>query len=304
MRMPLITLSVGLLAACATVASPPAEPPPPAACVIQPDLFAAGPQRERTLADMDDAARAALVLSLPDCLESPEPEVRDGYAYEVLSSTLRGGNVAPDTVRTLKAELLSRLASEDAAGFRQPFAALALAEVARTDRIEPWMSESERSDLIAAADAYLAGLADYRGFIDGEGWRHGVAHMADLLMQLSLNPELTRAQGEAVLSAVTRKVGTADHAYVFGESERLAAPVLYLARRDFFTPEEWTAWFAGLWPADDPLRAAAYSSEPGLAKLHNLRAFSQAVYVSAMASENPVYEPAGAAALQLLASLP
>jgi hypothetical protein len=298
----LLVLSALLVSACAS--SPPA--PPASACTVPAGMAVMDDTWLETTRAMSAGEKAALVLSLPDCLESPDPAVRDGYAYETLSGLLRGEAVGPDTLRPLKAELLSRLArtGEDAGGFRGPFAALALAEVARTDRIAPWMDVAERSALIAAAHSYLAGLTDYRGFSDTEGWRHGVAHTADLLMQLSLNPDLTRPQAEAILAAIALKVGTPDHAYIFGESERLAAPVMYLAQRELFTGEEWTAWFTGLWPADDPLREVAYRSEAALARLHNLRAFSEAVYVSAVASHEDTYGPVGEAAFTLLNQLP
>lgn len=189
-------------------------------------------------------------------------------------------------------------------GFRGPFAALALAEVGRTDRIAPWMSEAERSELIAAASAYLAALTDYRGFSEADGWRHGVAHTADLLMQLSLNPQLTKPQAEAILAAIALKAGAPGHAYVFGESERLAAPVTYLAFKETFTADEWSAWFTSLWPPEDPARDTVFKSEASLARLHNLRAFAQSVYVNAMASDDARMKPVAGAALQFLKGLP
>ncbi|MFN3912795.1 DUF2785 domain-containing protein [Hyphomonas sp.] len=299
----LLFLSALLVNACAS--APPA-PPATSACTVPAGLAVMDGTWLETTRAMSADAKAALVLSLPDCLESPDPAVRDGYAYETLSGLLRGEAVGPDTLRPLKAELLSRLAraDEDPGGFRGPFAALALAEVARTDRIAPWMDEDERSALIAAAHLYLASLTDYRGFSDTEGWRHGIAHTADLLMQLSLNPHLTKPQAEAILSAIAVKAGTPDHAYVFGENERLAAPVMYLAQRDLFTAGEWESWFTGLWPAGDPLRESAYTSEAVLNRLHNLRAFAQSVYVSAVASHETAYAAVGGAALTMLNQLP
>lgn len=294
-----------LLGACAGVPAPVSQSvhtPCPAAAA----LAATGDERARgeAIRDMAQTDREALALALLPCLADPDPALRDGAAYTALSQMMRSELIGAGTVATLKAELLDMLAGDDPGGFARPFAALALAEVARTDRVSPWMTPEERSALIAAAHAYLAGLSDYRGFSDTEGWRHGVAHTADLLMQLSLNRQLTRPQADAILAAVALKAGPAEHAYVFGESERLAAPVMYLAQKDFFTEADWTAWFESLWPADDPSREDAYSSEAALAKLHNLRAFGQAVYVSAKASNEVTYEAVGKAAFALLNSLP
>ena len=299
-----------LLAACASVPAPagleaPTGPHTP--CEPAATLAAKGDEHARgeAVLDMDPAEREDLALALLPCLGDPDPVLRDGTAYAALSQMMRSQLIGLETVKGVMQETLDMAgAPEDAAGFARPFAMLTLAEVARTDRITPWMSPEARDSLIAAAHAYLAGLTDYRGFSDTEGWRHGVAHTADLLMQLSLNPQLTKPQAAAILSAIALKAGPTDHAYVFGESERLAAPVMYLARRGLFTEEEWTLWFEGLWPGGDPLRENAHGSEASLTKLHNLRAFAQAVYVSAKASNEATYEPVARGAFALLNSLP
>ena len=90
------------------------------------------------------------------------------------------------------ARLLDLLTADDASGdgFAQPFAALALAEVARVDRVAPIFTADERAVLVTAATNYVRSVRDYRGFDDVQGWRHGVAHGADFLMQLVLNGEL------------------------------------------------------------------------------------------------------------------
>jgi Protein of unknown function (DUF2785) len=302
--------SLLLIAACssAPVTASRIEPAPKAApCAPAASLAALGDERARSEAilDMDPAAREELALALTACLGDPDPALRDGVAYTALSQMLRTQLVSIGTVMDLEADLRARLAQPaDPNGFEAPFAALVLSEVARTDRITPWMGPEQRDQLIAATHAYLETLADYRGFSDGEGWRHGVAHAADILMQLSLNPQLTKPQAEALLAAIAVKVGTPDHAYVFGESERLAAPVTYLAFKETFTAEEWSAWFAGLLPPGDPLREEAYTSEAALTKLHNLRAFAQSVYINAMASNDDRMKPVAGAAFEFLNQLP
>ena len=299
-----------LASACAT--SPAAAPEmtsaaAPVPCVPAANLAAIGDERARSEAilAMDPAAREDLARALTGCLGDPDPEIRDGVAYTALSQMLRTQLVSIQTVMDLEADLRARLVRPaDADGFEAPFAALVLSEVARTDRITPWMGPEERDRLIAATHAYLETLTDYRGYSDSEGWRHGVAHASDILMQLSLNPQLTKPQAEAILTAIALKVGTPDHAYVYGESERLAAPVTYLAFKETFTAEEWRAWFAGLWPAEDPLRENAYKSEAALTRLHNLRAFAQSVYINAMASNDDRMKPVAGAAFEFLNQLP
>lgn len=279
----------------------------PASCPPAAELAALGDERVRGeyVLGLAQPEREKLALGLVSCLSDPDPLLRDGVAFTVLSQVMRSQLIAAEAVAALKQDLRAILAGpEDSDGFAKPFAALVLAEVARTDRVAPWMTEDERSGLIGAAHDYLAGLTDYRGFDDVEGWRHGVAHASDLLMQLSLNPRLTRTQADAILDAVALQAGPTSHAYVFGESERLAAPVLYLARRDFFSEDDWAAWFSGLWPDDDPLRENVYASTAALTRKHNLHAFAQTIYASAVASNSDTFAPLGRAAFAFMTSLP
>jgi hypothetical protein len=234
-----------------------------------------------------DARRQALALELLDCLASPDPELRDGLAFDALSRWMRGQLLAPATLQAMRAILMLHLrpAGADAAGFRQPFAALALAEVARVDRLQSFLSPTERAELVDAAAGYLKGVRDYRGFDAREGWRHGVAHAADLLLQLGLNPALAAAQLKTILAAIAFQVAPpGEHFYVYGEGERLMAPVFYIGRRNVLSGDEWSAWFAAL---AAPRPKAEPTTATSLAARHNLSQFLLALYASLKESGTP-----------------
>lgn len=242
----------------------------------------------------DEARRERLARGLLACLGDPDPHLRDGIAYEAYTTWLRGGWIDTATRTDLLDALTTALAPEarDEAGFRQPFAALVLSEVARTDRIEPWMTPAQRATLLDAATGYMFALRDYRGFDPGQGWRHGVAHGADLLLQLALNPALDKRQLDRLLAAVAAKVAPAgEHAYVDGESERLARPVLFIAQRALHSEAEWKAWFDAL-VAPAPLASwqDAYASREGLAKRHNVLMFLRTTYVGAREGGDAKFE--------------
>jgi len=243
---------------------------------------------------------------LASCLGDPDPFLRDKIGYEGLTATLRSGTVSEATRRTLIASLSTALKMDDAGGFQAPFAALALAELARTDRVEAFLSAQERMDLAASAATYLSGVSDYRAFSDSEGWRHGVAHGADFAMQLSLNPNVPVDSLLALREAVTEQITPASgHAYTHGEPERLARPILFMAARGDIPAEDWQAWFANLVnPATLESWGDAFSSEAALARLHNLKAFAQTLYINASLSQNPNLEPIATGALEMLKALP
>ena len=202
----------------------------------------------------DRAQRNQRALALADCLGDADPQLRDGIAFEALSHWMRGKQLDGDGLRALQANLFRQLDGDDADGYRKPFAALVLSEVARTDRVEAWMTAEERARMAAAAADYLRSVRDHRGYVDGEGWRHGVAHGADWAMQLLLNRQLMPADGMSLLSAVATQVAPIDgHAYAFGEPARLARPVVFAVARGDLDQVAVDAWLAGLVAALGPL---------------------------------------------------
>ena len=233
--------------------------------------------------------RHGLAVTLAACLGDPRPGVRDGIAFEALSSWMRGGQLDLTTLKALRDDLLKAMASPDAEGFRSSFSALTLSEVARTDRLQPWMSVGDRDEVVRAAAMFLARVNDYRAFSDTDGFRHAVAHGADLVLQLAMNAQVTKAQLDQMMLAVASQVAPqGTMAYWAGEPDRLARPIALIAQRRLHSDAEWLTFFAEI-TNPRPLTSwrAAFSSEAGIKKHHNVRAFLLSVYASANSSEDP-----------------
>lgn len=239
---------------------------------------------------MPDAfQRHELAIALTGCLGDPRPEIRDGIAFEALSAWMRGGQLDLATLQTVRGDLLKMMARPDADGFSSAFSALVLSEVARTDRLRAWMSAEERDELVRGGALYLARVRDYRAFSDTEGFRHAVAHAADLVLQLALNPLTTKAQLDHLMLAVAAQVAPdAGIAYWAGEPDRLARPIVFIAQRKLHSDAEWQGFFAEI-TNPKPLASwrVAFASELGITKRHNVRAFLLSVYASATSSEDP-----------------
>ena len=99
----------------------------------------------------DPAGKQALAMGLVDCLGDPDPLLRDGIAYEALSHWMRAGALDAETFRALRERLYAVVDGGEGEGFARPFAALVLSEVARTDRVAPWMTPAERGKMIDKA---------------------------------------------------------------------------------------------------------------------------------------------------------
>jgi hypothetical protein len=250
----------------------------------------------------DATQRNALALGLMACLSDPNPAIRDGVAFAGTSSWLRGKSLAPETINAVYANLLVQIASTaDANGFQQPFAALVLSEVARTDRIDNTFTAAMRNELVGVAANYLASVRDYRGFSEAEGWRHGVAHGSDLVLQLVLNPNIDGAQIERLMNAVAAQIApNGEVFYIYGEPGRLARAVFYAWARESVAPAFWQAWFDRIAnPAPMKNWNEAFTSQAGLARLHNTMAFLLALHFNATTAGKQA-EPLDVLAMQAL----
>jgi hypothetical protein len=231
----------------------------------------------------DAARRQALALELLACLGSTDQQLRDGVAYEALSKWMRDKQLTAATVGTILDRLLAELALDrpDPASVHRPFAALTLAEVVRFDRIERFMTDEQLQQLVDASTGYLKSIRDYRGFDEREGWRHAVAHTSDVMLQLAVNPRTTKPQLDQMLAAIATQIAPpGEHFYNYGEGDRLAQAVFYIAKRKLHSGDEWRKWFEQV-SAPAPLEnwQAAWSSQRGIAKHQNTMQFLSMLYL-------------------------
>ncbi len=229
----------------------------------------------------DDHRRQSLAHALLACLSSPDSELRDRIGYEAYAYWRSAKALDAGTWTSIEQDLLGVLnGRDDAAGVSRPFAALVLAETVHADRDRPFLQKQQRASLLDAAIAYFDSVRDYRGFDEDVGWRHGVAHGADLLGELALEPDFGKEELERILGALATQVVAHDNrVYIFGESERIAAAAARVAARSKQPVEAWQAWLAGVAaPAPLPGWAEAYSSVHGLAKRQNTMNFLLALY--------------------------
>jgi hypothetical protein len=242
----------------------------------------------------DEARRQSLALDLLPCLGSADQQLRDSIAFEALSKWLRDKQLTAATAGTIRERLVVQLAPDhpDPAGVEQPFAALALAEVARFDRIEPFMTDRQLQQLVDAGTRYLESIRDYRGFDEREGWRHAVAHTSDMMLQLAVNPRTSKAQLDQMLAAIATQIAPAGgHFYIYGESHRLAQAVFYIAKRKLHTADEWRKWLEHV-GAPAPLAnwGDAWTSQPGIARHQNTMQFLTALYLYVRESGSDVQD--------------
>ena len=232
----------------------------------------------------------ALALQLLNCLASPDPILRDGIAFEALSYWLRNDQLSQSIYIQMFNHLTHVLNSnvEDFHGVYQSFSILTLSEVARVDRKLPFLTDKQRVYLVKIGTGYLTNLKDYRGFSDKVGFRHGIAHSSDLMLQLTLNPAIKKPQLDKILKSLASQTSANEqHSFINGEPKRIAMAVLYAFLREEYSVDDWNLWLNSVTkPSPFEQWQNVYQSEKGLIKLHNIQNFLYALYATIKPSKN------------------
>lgn len=241
--------------------------------------------------EVEDAQRkTALAKQLLFCLASSDPQFRDGIAFKALSQWLRADSFSPSVYQAMFTSLINILKGEviDELGVYQPFVALVLSEVVRVDRVSPYLDNEQRQEVVDVISDYYRSIKDYRGFDENIGWRHSVAHSADVMLQLALNPKINKAQLDKMLHVLAKQINAdGEHFYIYGEPKRIAMAVVYILLRKQHSVAEWENWLMDV-SSHQPLSGwgDAYQSQLGLAKLHNTQRFLTVFYALIKASKN------------------
>lgn len=238
----------------------------------------------------DSNIKNQLALQLLNCLASPDSFLRDKVAFTGLSQWLRKEELSAGTVQTMFTTLMNVIQSQvvDENNVYQSFSVLTLAEVARVDRIKPFLSEQQRQNVVNSGAQLLKNTSDYQGFDKKVGWHHQVAHAADLMLQLALNDKINKQQLAILLDALTVQINAKhEHFYIYGEPKRFALPTVYIFLNDLYSTEDWSNWLEKLTsPAPFANWQDMYFSQEGLSKRHNTGGFLNTFYALIAKSKN------------------
>jgi Protein of unknown function (DUF2785) len=166
---------------------------------------------------------SALLPELLEMLASPDPELRDAFAYPILATWIQKGAFSQAQLRSVLLTLEERLQLglgevETDTVFARSFAALVLAVLVNDSILA--LERSEVHGLLGKALNYFEREQDLRGFVQPQGWAHAVAHTADLLDEFAVNEQCQTPELEKILNAITTKV-VAKSLWLFDEEDRL-----------------------------------------------------------------------------------
>ena len=115
----------------------------------------------------------------------------------------------------------------------------------------PLLTAAEILDIKETMLRYIGQEKDCRGYVNGKGWAHAIAHIADVLGHLAEASVTTEGEEDfslsregllEILEAVKMMVSRKDGVYTAEEDERLTVPVMDVIYREALTNEEIIRW--------------------------------------------------------------
>lgn len=159
--------------------------------------------------------------------------------------------------------------------FTRTFSVLIVPLAFYIDSKERFLSEPEVNDIKERVIRYLELEKDVRGYVEGKGWAHSIAHAADALDDIAKSEYIGRSALLEILAAMKDKVCVDYYTYIHKEDERMAAAALSVFEREVLRREEIVRWINSF--------GDAYSIDTFTAGTHheNIRKFLRSLYLAA-----------------------
>ncbi len=199
---------------------------------------------------------ALLTGDLLPLLGSTDSHLREG-TLEILGHWGEAGRYTDAELRAIGRRMADNLTvglgeSGTDSVFLRSFSALILEMVVQEDEIRglgmsgdraPFLTHDQVLGWFATALAGFAGEEDFRGFVDGRGWAHALAHKADLLGTLARGRHLDASRLEMILTAIAKKLTQPTEVVIaFEEDHRLVRAVVHVLLRNEVQAEFLHSW--------------------------------------------------------------
>lgn len=207
-------------------------------------------KNEYQLTEADDLE--TFLQAMVTHIGSLDPELRDDLIYTTFvnliyrQQALSAGQLRYLLQKALDEEhLFYGIGEQDTDSvFTRTFSVLLLPLILIAHRRQPFLSPHEVGQVQQSLLSYLHEERDRRGYVQGKGWAHAIAHAADALDDLAQCVETDTEGLREILSAV-RETLCVTEIYTHGEEERLVTPVIAILRRGVLAEDELVLWIEG-----------------------------------------------------------
>lgn len=226
------------------------------ACSKDNSLISEYEMKEKILKNMDagiivpeDQEVFDFAVQLTDHLRSTDPQLRDEMIMALFYSggiykELNNNEISKITERLMDDDhLFYKIDQEDEdAVFNRSFSLLTIDSIVRYCNANDAeiLSQKKLQKIISRVIDYGEKESDLRGFVEGKGYAHSVAHLGDTIKDLSRH--MTDEDIEKSIKLIFTKVNVNNYMYVNGEGGRLAEAVAAMMKNNLIDDDTVAAY--------------------------------------------------------------
>ncbi|MGY3717438.1 DUF2785 domain-containing protein [Sutcliffiella cohnii] len=190
--------------------------------------------------DFSNLKTEVVSLVLDDMLQhigSTDGELRDEHIYTTFGKLILGDYLTSDQMTSILRICLSKEylfyeigeINRDS-GFKRAFSSLVITLILIKDKQQSFLSTETVRETMNLVISYMQQEKDVRGYVDGKGWAHAIAHGADLLDAVVNHPSFSIVKAREILNVIGNSLLCND-IYIDDEDERLTVPVVSLLQK-------------------------------------------------------------------------
>ena len=126
--------------------------------------------------------------------------------------------------------------------FARAFSVLIIGLILNADHRHSFLSEEDFRLVKDQLFKYFLNENDIRGYVDGKGWAHSLAHAADALIGIANHPYSSENELVELLDIIKTRVLVSDSVYNHSEDERMALPVFHVLQRGLLSDYHILNW--------------------------------------------------------------
>ena len=182
-------------------------------------------------------------------LGTTDAELRDELICTTFYTWAEDGTFTADSMKKILNTCISEQYSFLGIGevdtdtvFTRAFSSLYIALALCMHDDTPYLTDAEVQNVKQTLFEYIKQEKDFRGYVDGKGWAHAIAHVSDALNDLVFCDCLTRKDLLEILDAVKDIVLNTPIVYEAGEDDRIATVFESICELDVLTNEDIQNW--------------------------------------------------------------
>jgi hypothetical protein len=192
-----------------------------------------------------------LSIKMLDNIGSLDSILRDDLILKIFYHLIEGARLSYEQMKNIlkiclsKEHLFCGLGKvNDDTVFNRTFSMLIIEAIicANNKAEKPFLCKSEVKKVFKIIVDYLRKEKDFRGYVEGKGWAHSIAHASDTLCSLAESKHLDCKELKEILNMIRGAICISDYTYINEEDERLVNAFMTVYNRNIIEIDEFIDW--------------------------------------------------------------